>query len=151
MKTHLGKARHPKELITIRLAIFMSLFTRPKRKIMKVSFCLISSWLKAANLHWFSLLTVACVPHMALFVPRTIWVTEHLDEYRIIKKNFAFTKMSISAFFGITTLPCSHFIWSKPQLLLDTNKTNLIPSLIRNPQPGSVPWAFCFFCKKYWN
>lgn len=44
-----------------------------------------------------------------------------------------------------------HRIWWEHLQWLNTNKTNWIPSLISHTQPGSLPCAFCFFCKKYWN
>lgn len=59
----------PEKLIKIKLAFFMTWLTHPQHRLMKVSFCLISSWLKAASLCWLPFLSQTRFPVTHLRCP----------------------------------------------------------------------------------
>lgn len=59
----------PEKLIKIKLAFFMTWLTHPQHRLMKVSFCLISSWLKAASFCWLPFLSQTRFPVTHLLCP----------------------------------------------------------------------------------
>lgn len=141
----------PKELIKIKPAILMSWLTGPHRSVMKVSFCLISSWLKAASLSWFPSVCqewhVCCVRWHSCIVAELLG---DLGWKRIIKFISAFCKrkkkeketklLDLEKCWHLFLLEINHFLVF---LSADEHsgshrtptKTNLIPSLISHP-PG---------------